>query len=113
MSFDMQVNLRDLLQVEGLKIKSVINGGADLDLDKVRKELEDEVDPQDLGYAQWLMTSIDVMYFPGYEGWREYYTHVDSDHSKVIIGFNVGSASPFRKFFTDLCLKNHIEMVTF
>lgn len=112
MSFEMQVNLKELLdKVDGIKIEAVVNGGGDMT--KVKDSLAGQCHLDNLSFAHWLMCPEIVMSIPGYDGKRGYYVFVDSDNCKITIGFNVGSASPFRAFFTDLCSEHDIHLDVF
>ena len=109
MSIDMIIDLGELLaQVDGIEIKASLRG--DSNIGKVAKELDDQLEPSDIGYAMWLLSAQTLIKFPGYEHWREYSVYPDGELRGVFINLNVGSASPFRAYITELCATYSIKM---
>jgi hypothetical protein len=108
MSIDIQIQLVELLKVEGVVIKAETNSRT-LPYD-MYEDLRDTGAPADLGYAKWCMEADTYMKLPGYPYWRGYSIMMtDQDQDLLVCFSGVGSTSGFTSFIRELCATHGIK----
>ena len=108
MSVEIQIQLEELLKVEGLVVKAEMN--SKIPPNDLYEFLRDTDVPADLGYAKWCMEADTYMRLPGYPYWRSYTMMlIDNDHDLIVCFSGVGSTSEFIPFIRELCATHGIK----